>query len=178
MLTQLITYSALLALLRSSCRVEASNALPLPTWEIVPATPDDSTPWGIIQGAGGQAYNHLTTKTLQVAMEPFIMVVEILEIVFNGDYATFGDKLDTIFKLFADRVAFFSLLHLRFIRGFLVIVYETVQKLLDLFFPGLAQDTFLRWKGYSQLTGGSGASPNVTQSLYHLLNTGYLPDLP
>ena len=149
----------------------------MPTWEIFPATPDDSTPWGIIVGAGGQTFNHFLTKTFQMSMMPFIMVVEFLEVLFNGDYATFGDKLDNIFKLVTDRVAFFALLHLRYIRGFLVIMYETVLKLLDLFVPQLAQDTFLRWKGYSQLVGGSGASPNVTNPLYHTINFGYPPIL-
>jgi hypothetical protein len=147
----------------------------VPTWEILPATPDDSTPWGIIIGAGAQTFNHFVTKTFQMTMMPFIMVVEVLEVLFNGDYATFGDKLDMIFKLITDRIAFFALLHLRFMRGFAVIMYETVLKLLEFFFPQLAQDTFLRWKGYSQLFGGSGASPNVTNPLYHVLNYGDFP---
>ena len=149
----------------------------MPTWEILPATPDDSTPWGIIIGAGAQTFNHFTTKTIQFALTPLVMVVEFLEVIFNGDYATFGDKLDNIFKLITDRIAFFALLHLRFIRGFLVIMYETILKLMDLFFPELAQETYLRWKGYSQLMGGSGASPNVTNPLYHTLNYGYPPIL-
>jgi hypothetical protein len=149
----------------------------VPTWELLPANPDDTTPWGIIIGAGAQTFNHFVTKTFQMTMFPFIMVVEFLEVLFNGDYATFGDKLDNIFKLITDRIAFFSLLHLRFMRGFLVIMYETTLKLLNLIFPGLAQETFLRWKGYSQLFGGSGASPNVTNPLYHTLNYGYPPVL-
>ena len=149
----------------------------MPTWELLPATPDDSTPWGIVMGAGAQTFNHFVTKTIQMTMFPFIMVVEFLEVIFNGNYATFGDKIDNVFKLVTDRIAFFALLHLRVIRGFLVIMSETLLKLFNLFFPGLAQETFMRWKGYSQQLGGSGASPNVTNPLYHTLNYGYPPML-
>jgi hypothetical protein len=50
-------------------------------------------------------------------------------------------------------------------------------QLVDLYFPRLPREVFLRWKGFSQMMGGSGASPNMTIPWYHILNYGYPPVL-
>jgi hypothetical protein len=121
----------------------------VPTWEFLPAHPDDSTAWGIIMGAGAQALNHLLTKTIQLALEPLVVVAEILEVIFNSDVATFGDTVDNVIKVFMSRIVFFALFYVLYVREFVLIMYKMMGKLLEP--AGLVLLPLAGWKGLSQL---------------------------